>query len=191
MATFLPRRGFQLFDSITPRMMIFMSQKCLMHVNVATSLPAKSEKSPKRGRVLHKTNTKSVKVSPEPRAAAEKPIKLRREPTTQDLLEDTGIKVKALDSKIDVKKLSFAKVQNVLNFLEEIGLDRKDKGKVIARRPGILTAKEYLLKTRVQTMRSVGINPDSVAYVVKESPGVLTGRTEESLPEKVVCVGHS
>ena len=34
-------------------------------------------------------------------------------------------------------------------------------------------------------MRNVGINPESVAYVVRESPGVLTGKTEESLPEKV------
>ena len=187
MAAVLPRRCHQLFESITPRIMVFMSRKCFLHVDPETGSAVKPKNRTKTGRRLHKKNAKSGDQSTlEPRAAIPKQVDRQKQTTTQDLLEDIGVKVKKLSAKIDVKKLSVVKVKSILNFLEEIGIDRKERGKIVVRRPGILTAKEYLLRTRVQTMRDVGIKADSVAYVVQESPGVLTGKTEESLPAKVI-----
>lgn len=186
MAAILSRRSHQLFESITPRIMVFMSRKCFLHVDHESGSAGKPKNPTKTGRRLHKKNAKSGDQSLEPRAAIPKQVDRQKQTTTQDLLEDIGVKVKKLNAKIDVKKLSFVKVKSILNFLEEIGIDRKERGKIVVRRPGILTAKEYLLRTRVQTMRDVGIKPDSVAYVVQESPGVLTGKTEESLPAKVI-----
>ena len=188
MAALLPRRCHQLFEAITPRIMVFMSRKCFLHVDPDTGSDVKPKNPRKTGRRLHKKNAKSGDQSTlEPRAAIPKQVDRQKQTTTQDLLEEIGVKVKKLSAKIDVKKLSFVKVKSILNFLEEIGIDRKERGKIVVRRPGILIAKEYLLRTRVQTMRDVGIRPDSVAYVVQESPGVLTGKTEESLPAKVIC----
>ena len=178
------RPCLQLFESITPRVTVFMSRKCFLHVDPETGPAVKPQNSTKTVGVLPKKNAKFRDLEP-PLAASAKQVDRKKQTTTQDLLEDIGVKVKKLNAKIDVKKLSFAKVKSILSFLEEIGIDGKDRGKIVARRPGILTAKEYLLRTRVQTMRDVGIKPDSVAYVVQESPGVLTARTEESLPAKV------
>jgi len=163
--------------------MVNVSQERFLHVGLVTSLASKSRNFSKTEGVLRKTNVKSRFLSPEPRET--KHLNRVKQVTTEDLLEGTGVKLKKLEGWIDVKKLSFEKVNKILNFLEEIGIEGKDKGKVIARRPGILTTKEELLRKRVQTMRIVGIYPESVAYVVKESPGVLTSRTEDSLPDKV------
>lgn len=185
----MPTRCLRLFDSITPRTLVFIRQERFFHVGIVTSLTRKVQNSSNTGRVLRKTNLKSGELSPEPRVPrhVDRPKQL----TSQDLLERIGVSVKKIDARVDLKKLPVVKVKNTLHFLEEIGIERQDKGKIIARRPGILTAKEYLLRQRVQTMRNVGINPDSIAYVVKESPGVLTGKTEESLPEKVSQCWHT
>ena len=179
----MARGCLRLFDPTMPRIMVNVSQERFLHVGLVTSLASKSRNFSKTEGVLRKTNVKSRFLSPEPRET--KHLNRVKQVTTEDLLEGTGVKLKKLEGWIDVKKLSFEKVNKILNFLEEIGIEGKDKGKIIARRPGILTTKEELLRKRVQTMRIVGIYPESVAYVVKESPGVLTSRTEDSLPDKV------
>ena len=174
MAAFTTRRAFHLSNFTTPRLWLSKNQKGFIRVTVASLSAAKlkSMSEPK--------GTSKGHLSLKPREAKEPQDKLK------DLLGKVGVRMEKLEKKIDVKKLSFEKVKNVLNFLEEIGVEGKGQGKIITRRPGILTAKQYLLKLRVQTMRNVGINPESVTYVVRESPGALTGKTEESLPEKVI-----
>jgi len=102
-----------------------------------------------------------------------------------EFLERNGIQVKIIRKQIDFSKLSVKKIAQIFRFLGEIGIDREHRRKVITRRPTILTTKEVLLKNRVQAMRNIGIYPESITYVVKEAPGVLTARTEETLPGKV------
>ena len=56
---------------------------------------------------------------------------------------------------------------------------------MINRRPGILLMKEELLLTRLDAIRKAGIQPDALARAVKRAPGVLTAKTEQTLPRKV------
>lgn len=102
-----------------------------------------------------------------------------------EFLERNGIRVKNIRKHLDFSKLSVKKIAQIFRFLGEIGIDRELRRKVITRRPTILTTKEVLLKNRVQAMRNIGIYPESITHVVKEAPGVLTARTEETLPGKV------
>ena len=185
----MPFRCVRLLDLITPQRMVLINQKRILHVTYVSSIRRKAQNVPKTDQVLRKANAKTEDISgisPDPCVdTGAGPVNKVKQVTSQSLLEDIGISVKKIDAWIDVKKLSVEKVKKTLNFLGEIGIEQEDKGKIISRRPGILAAKEDLLRRRVQAMRNVGIYPDSVAYVVRESPGVLTGRTEESLPEKV------
>lgn len=179
MAAFFTRRACHLFNSTKPRLWFSKNQNGFIRETVVSFSAAKLKKIPEPKETPKNVETMKGHFSLKPLKAEESQDKLK------DLLRKVGVEMKNLEKKIDVKKLSFQKVKNLLTFLEEIGIEGERRGKIITRRPGILTAKEYLLKLRVQTMRNVGINPESVAYVVRESPGVLTGKTEESLPEKV------
>ena len=179
MAAFITRRACHLFNSTKPRLWLSKKQNCFIRVTVASFSTAKLKSMPEPEETSKNVETTKGHFSLKPLKAEESQDKLK------DLLRKVGVEMNNLEKKIDVKKLSFQKVKNLLKFLEEIGVEGERRGKIITRRPSILTAKEYLFKLRVQTMRNVGINPESVAYVVKESPGVLTGKTEESLPEKV------
>lgn len=100
-------------------------------------------------------------------------------------LEKSGVRVQRVRRQIDLRKLTVEKISRVFKILDDIGIDRNQRHKIISNRPTILITKDDLLRHRVKIMRSVGIYPESVAYVVKESPGVLTARIEESLPDKV------
>lgn len=183
MAASVGRRAFHLLDFMSPRLWVLTTQNCFVRVHIGTESAPKLRHFSKRVGTFKKTKTKEGQVSlAKPREVMKESV---HEHQLRDLLRNLGVKIKKLEARMDVEKLSLVKIKSILNFLEEIGIEEKYHGKIIARRPAILTAKEYLLKTRVQAMGSAGINPDSVAYVVKESPGVLTGRTEESLPEKL------
>ncbi|XP_068740873.1 transcription termination factor 3, mitochondrial-like [Montipora capricornis] len=179
MAASVGKRAFHLLDFMSPRLWVLTTQNCFVRVHIGTESAPKLRHFSKRVGTFKKTKTVSLA---NPREVMKESV---HEHQLRDLLRNLGVKIKKLKDRMDVEKLSLVKIKSILNFLEEIGIEEEYHGKIIARRPAILTAKEYLLKTRVQAMGSAGINPDSVAYVVKESPGVLTGRTEESLPEKL------
>lgn len=102
-----------------------------------------------------------------------------------EYLEKNGVRVQRVRRQIDLRKLTVEKISRVFKILDDIGIDHNQRHRIISNRPTILTTKDDLLRHRVKIMRIVGIFPESVAYVVKESPGVLTARIEESLPDKV------
>lgn len=167
----------RLFNTATPRILMFGSQKSAFAFGFVRELVTETQKSLKTNQDLQ--GTKSVEQPEQPELSSKTRAKVG------EFLERSGIRVKNIRSQIDVSRLSVKKIAQIFRFLGEIGIDREQRHKIITRRPAILTTKEVLLKNRVQTMRNIGIYPDSIAYVVKEAPGVLTARTEETLPEKV------
>ena len=188
MATSSVSRYFRIMDSIPLRKMVSMNQTSYIHVDHMTYIRRKAQHLSTTKQSLRKTE-KTNDVCSQIAPRAEKHLegcKVKRV-TVQSLLENIGFKVEKKNARIDVTKLSVEKVKKILSFLDEIGIEHQDKGKIISRRPGILTAKENLLRMRVEAMKKAGIYPESVAYVVRESPGVLTGRTEISLPDKVMA----
>ena len=186
MATSSMSRYVRIMDSIPLRKMISMNQTSYIHVDHMTYIRRKGQHSSTTNQSLRKTEkTNGICSQIAPRAEKHLQGCEVKRVTSQSLLENIGFKVEKKSARIDVTKLSAEKVKKILNFLDEIGIEHQDKGKVISRRPGILTAKENLLRMRVEAMKKAGIYPESVAYVVRESPGVLTGRTEISLPDKV------
>lgn len=188
MATSSVSRYFRIMDSIPLRKMVSMNQTSYIHVDHVTYIRRKAQHLSTTKQSLRKTE-KTNDICSQIAPRAEKHLegcKVKRV-TVQSLLENIGFKVEKKNARIDVTKLSVEKVKKILSFLDEIGIEHQDKGKIISRRPGILTAKENLLRMRVEAMKKAGIYPESVAYVVRESPGVLTGRTEISLPNKVMA----
>ena len=188
MATSSVSRYVRIMDSIPLRKMVSMNQTSYIHADHMTYIRRKAQHSSTTNQSLRKTE-KTTDICSQIAPRAEKHLegcKVKRV-TVQSLLENIGFKVVKKNARIDVTKLSVEKVKKILSFLDEIGIEHQDKGKIISRRPGILTAKENLLRMRVEAMKKAGIYPESVAYVVRESPGVLTGRTEISLPDKVMA----
>ena len=188
MATSSVSRYVRIMDSIPLRKMVSLNQTSYIHFDHMTYIRRKAQHSSTTNQSLRKTEKTNV-ICSQIAPRAEKYLegcKVKRV-TVQSLLENIGFKVEKKDARIDVTKLSVEKVKKILNFLDEIGIEHQDKGKIISRRPGILTAKENLLRMRIEAMKKAGIYPESVAYVVRESPGVLTGRTEISLPDKVMA----
>ena len=188
MATSSVSRYVRIMDSIPLRKMVSLNQTSYIHADHMTYIRRKARHSSTTNQSLRKpekTNDICSRIAPR----AEKHLegcKVKRV-TSQRLLENIGFKVEKNNARIDVTKLSVEKVKKILSFLDEVGIEHQDKGKIISRRPGILTAKENLLRIRIEAMKKAGIYPESVAYVVRESPGVLTGRTEISLPDKVMA----
>ena len=170
----------RLFNTITPRRLVFRSQKSALHFGFVRHLAHETQKSSETGQGLQESEKKPEK----PREQTEQ-SPTARGVKVREFLEKNGIRVKRIRGQINVSRLSLEKITKIFKFLDEIGIGREHKNKIILRRPSILTTKEDLLRNRVQTMENVGIYPDSVAYVIKEAPGVLTAKTEESLPEKV------
>lgn len=163
-----------LFNTTTSRILLFGSQKSASHFGFVRKLATETNKSLETDQGLQET--KSTEQPQQSSKAHDK---------TREFLERNGIRVKKIRSQIDVSRLSVKKIAQILKFLDEIGIDREHRHKIVTNRPTILTTKEDVLRNRVQTMRNIGIFPESVAYVIKEAPGVLTARTEETLPEKV------
>ena len=192
MATSSVSRYFRIMDCIPLRKMVLMNQTSYIHVDHMTCIRRKAQHLSTTKQSLRKTE-KTNDVCSQIAPRAEKHLegcKVKRV-TVQSLLENIGFKVEKKNARIDVTKLSVEQVKKILSFLDEIGIEHQDKGKIISRRPGILTAKGNLLRMRVEAMKKAGIYPESVAYVVRESPGVLTGRTEISLPDKVMAQSRS
>lgn len=172
----------RLFNTASPRILLFGSQKgappfiFVRTLVTETQKPLETEQSSQ--------GTKLVEQLEQPELSSKARAKVG------EFLERNGIRVKNIRKQTDISKLSVKKIAEIFRFLGEIGIDREQRHKVITRRPTILTTKLVLLKNRVQAMRNVGIYPDSITYVVKEAPGVLTARTEETLPGKVSQSGQ-
>ena len=151
-----------------------------------------SNRSSERPKTTPQNTTKHRRkpsLGKESRTAAETRLGLKTvEKTIEGCLEEWGISLKKVKSQMDVSKLTVERSKKVFRFLRDVGLERVDVGRVISRRPGVLVMKEELLKTRVEAMAKSGIQPDALVYVVKQSPGVLTAKTEETLPQKVRVV---
>lgn len=161
----------RLFNATTQQILLFRSQKSAFHFAFVRKLATKTHKSLETDQGLQET--KSTQQSP------------KAHDKTREFLERNGIRVKKIRSQIDVSRLSVKKIAQIFKLLDEIGIGREHRHKIITNRPSILTTKEDVLRNRVQAMRNIGIFPESVAYVIREAPGVLTARTEEILPEKV------
>ena len=142
----------------------------------------------KTDQVLHKMKSRKqirLKTTRRPEKLVQITAEERKEPSLEEFLEEKGVCVKNVKAQLDLSKLSLDRIKKTLKILGEFGIARKEEGKILSRRPRILTMKGDILKKRVQIMRDIGINPDSVVYVITQSPGVLTAKIEESLPEKV------
>ena len=168
----------RLFNTASPRILLFGSQKgappfiFVRTLVTETQKPLETEQSSQGTKLVEQ-----LELQPELSSKARAKV--------GEFLERNGIRVKNIRKQTDINKLSVKKIAEIFRFLGEIGIDREHRHKVITRRPTILTTKLVLLKNRVQAMRNIGIYPDSITYVVKEAPGVLTARTEETLPGKV------
>lgn len=148
-----------------------------------------STRSSERPKTTPQNTTKHRRKGKESRTAAETRLGLKTvEKTIEGCLDEWGISVKKVKSQMDVSKLTVERSKKVFRFLRDVGLERVDVGRVISRRPGVLVMKEELLRARVEAMAKSGIQPDALVYVVKQSPGVLTAKTEETLPQKVRVV---
>ena len=162
----------RLFHIKTQQTPLFGSQKYAFHFGFVRNLATETQKEADQG--LQETKSTQHVVQP---------------PTTRDkaweLLERNGIRIKKIRRQIDVSKLSVKKIVQILRFLNEIGIEREHRPKILNNRPTILTTREEVLRNRVKAMQNIGIFPESVAYVIREAPGVLTARTEETLPDKV------
>ena len=166
------------FNTVSPRILVFGSRKRAFPFIFVRKLVTETHKPLETDQGSQ--GTKLVEQLEQPELSTSK-----ARAKVGEFLERNGIRVKNIRKQIDFSKLSVKKIAQVFRFLGEIGIDREDRRKVITRRPTILTTKEVLLKNRVQAMRNIGIYPDSITYVVKEAPGVLTARTEETLRGKV------
>ena len=165
----------RLFTTSAPRTLVLRSHKSTVHFGFARNIASEAQTTLESGQ----QEKKSKEVSAQENAARAK---------VSEFLEKNGISVKRVRKQIDLRKLSVEKISRVFKFLDDVGIDRKQQHKIITGRPTILTTKEDFLRHRVKIMRNVGIYPESVVYVIKESPGVLTARIEESLPDKVRSV---
>ena len=165
----------RLFRTKTQRILLFGSQKYAFHFGFVRNLATETKKETDQG-LQTSQETKSTQLAVQ-------------QPTTRDkaweLLERNGIRIKKIRRQIDVSKLSVKKIVQILRFLNEIGIEREHRPKILNNRPTILTTREEVLRNRVNAMRNIGIFPESVAYIIREAPGVLTARTEETLPDKV------
>lgn len=153
----------------TPRTLLLRGQSSAISFLFARKLASKAQitvhKEEKSEEEMKQSQTARAKVS--------------------EYLEKNGVRVQRVRRQIDLRKLTVEKISRVFKILDDIGIDHNQRHRIISNRPTILTTKDDLLRHRVKIMRIVGIFPESVAYVVKESPGVLTARIEESLPDKV------
>ena len=169
----------RLFNTASPRILVFGSQKGAPPFDFVRTLVAETQKPSETEQGSQGTKLVEQLEHPQPELSSKARAKVG------EFLERNGIRVKNIRKQTDISKLSVKKIGQIFRFLGEIGIDREHRHKVITRRPTILTTKLVLLKNRVQAMRNIGIYPESITYVVKEAPGVLTARTEETLAGKV------
>ena len=172
----------RLFNTAVPRKLMFGSQKSAFSFNLVQKLVTETQK-----RLETEQDSQETKLVEQPEHAE---LSSKTRAKVGEFLERNGIRVKNIRKQVDISKLSVKKIAQIFRFLGEIGIDREHRRNVITRRPTILTTKEVLLKNRVQAMRNTGIYPESITYIVKEAPGVLTARTEETLPGKVSYPGQ-
>lgn len=112
-------------------------------------------------------------------------ISEKRNISVEKLFADIGLPLSKVKKQMDITRLSLERVKEKIEILQGIGLKIDEVSKVLTRRPSVLVIRNEVLHGRIEALRQVGIEPNALVHAVKKSPGILTGRTEETIAPKV------